>query len=254
MLVWSDDSRSIAYVTHRDPKPLPKGCTYGCSIGELHFVNRNGSADRLLTSIPGDLVLERYTHGSVFAFHTGEGGYVSGLTRISARNGSIRNLTPDLGSFDPRRVALSPDGSTLYYVRYRNHVHYSIIRRVLNTGRQTILYATPSHDRTKGAIQIGQLVLSPSGSDLMFARSRDIAGPVTTMKLSVTGGKVSTLLTSPAELIPRSWSPDGHYVWMEPLCGDCTASAYVMDADSGRLSPAYQTDSTAIAVFVGWLS
>src|SRR5438105_535078 len=62
-LVWSDDSRSIAYETSREPKPLPKRCIYGCPIAEFHFVNRDGSTDRLFASIPGDLVLERYTHG-----------------------------------------------------------------------------------------------------------------------------------------------------------------------------------------------
>jgi Tol biopolymer transport system component len=211
----------------------------------------------VLNHADGDFVLTRFTRGSIFAFATGEGGYYSNLTLIDVGDGSIRDLTPDLFSLQPTSVAVSPDGSTLFYVRVDSRGS-RLLKRVLSTKKETVLYSVPPKDRSKGEISIGYVVMPPAGSNLVFARADATGHRERTIEISTTSGRASTLLdTTQNNVVPWHWSQDERFLWMEPGCTGCPESAtsdYALDVATKQLHVTWTpTDTSQSIDFVGWI-
>ncbi|MCK9483025.1 MAG: hypothetical protein M0R34_01510 [Candidatus Marinimicrobia bacterium] len=150
----------------------------------------------------------------------------TGLYAYDVRRQKSRKLIPRLNS----RVAVAPDGKTIYYSRAskpnrHGSVFYNIYRYDVKKRKEKPL--------TKNARAYNP-TLAPDGKQMAFVTGRDGTGNVALMNLDTKEIRQVTDFTDGVEVFTLQWSPDGSTIAFDYMTGHGRDIALIDLADDAK--------------------
>jgi len=221
---WSPDGRYLAYSSVR--KTMVTGDGFGSRVIVIRSVE-TGEERELSPGLFWPHLRPRWSpDGSFLLVGATDAKGREGLYRVDPQTGEAEPLgQSEDGDYSDVSV-LSPDGKSLF-IKHKQRVegpktyHYRLLRRNLETGRETELYP----DLPPTGLS-NSLALSPDGRQLAFALFDWPARSVVLQVVPVGSGEPHELLRmKDPEKIPWSnalaWSPDGKELLFVKCNSDC---------------------------------
>ncbi|NYF80861.1 PD40 domain-containing protein [Granulicella arctica] len=198
---WSPDDRDIAFLRiSQNTSEIVVKPVYGSSesvLGSIHTpVNLWTAGPSVSTYAPGPAWSR---DGRSLIVTDDQDGKGFGLYVWSLAHGDRRRLTTPEGTSEDIFPAVSPDGSSVAFVRYTSSGSDDVFVTSFNGGPLTRL----SFERR----DIQGLTWTPDGNNLIFASNR--SGEHRLWKLSKRGGEPIEVQTSGKDLTEPAISPDG---------------------------------------------
>ena len=186
-LMWSPDSRSIAYTSRRT------GTT------DIWVVDVGSGQTRQLTSdVRNDFAARWSPDGKWIAFLSDRGGQTDVWVVLAAGGNAVRVTNDRAVEVNPR---WTPDGRALYYGR--SQTDSELVLQPADSGAARTLLSWPGY-------VISNAVVSPDGKTILLDSDR--SGNSDIWSLPVSGGEPVPFVTSPLDDRLPEYSPDGSQV------------------------------------------
>ncbi len=209
--VGGNEKPNIYRIPAEGGEPVPLTHTEGVAYWSIHWTR---DARRIL------FVAEREAPGKYQAYAMNPDGSEVTLLAPATEEGVVY------------AARIAPNGRYLALLRTRDYQHIGIALRDLDTGEERWLIPIPEEGYATF------VAWSPQSDRLLIASNLTENGMIAPALLDVHTGEITWLHTSPWDVEPFDWSPDGrHVVYAENIAGSQTLYLHNVDTGDVRRVP-----------------